>query len=264
MSIDSIGRQVIFERKVTIMARIKWDSTGEKRFEAGVDHGVLYRISEAGEYTPGVAWNGITSVAETPEGAEPESQYADNVKYLTLVSAEELNGTIEAYTYPDEWGECDGTAEIAPGVAIGQQNRAPFGLCYRTKVGNDIKGQDYGYKLHLLYGALASPSERTYETLNDSPEAITFSWEYSTTPVPVKDHNPTALLVIDSTKVTDKTALANLEKILYGSDATAADGEDPGATDTPPRMPLPDEVAQILAGNTGAAEVARMYNLASL
>lgn len=221
--------------------KIEWDATGEKRFEAGVDHCVLYPLADSGQYTPGVAWNGITSIAETPEGAEPESQYADNIKYLTMISAEELNGTIEAYTYPTEFEVIDGSAELLPGVVIGQQNRPKFGLCYRTKVGDDIKGQDSGYKLHLLYGAQVSPSERTYETLNDSPEAITFSWEFSTTPVNVTGAQPTALLTIDTTKLKEEaiTNLAALEEILYGKE------------DVDPRLPLPDEVANIL--QTGAA-----------
>lgn len=225
--------------------RIEWDRTGEKRFEAGVDHCVYYPLSGDGEYKPGVAWNGVTSIAETPEGAEPESQYADNIKYLTMVSAEELNATIEAYTYPDEFAIADGSAELLPGVTIGQQNRPKFGLSYRTKVGDDIKGQDAGYKLHLLYGAQCSPSERTYETLNDSPEAITFSWELSTTPVNVTGHNPTALLTIDTTKLndTEKTNLVKLEEILYGKDG---EGDE-----NAPRLPLPDEVYEILS--TGAA-----------
>lgn len=234
------------------MSKLVWDAPGEKLFETGVDHAVLYPLAANGEYTPGVAWNGITSVAETPEGAEPESQYADNIKYLTLMSAEDLNGTIEAYTYPDEWAQCDGSAELSKGVMIGQQTRKTFGLCYRTKIGNDVDGQDHGYKLHLLYGAKASPSERTYETMNDSPEPIAFSWEYETTPVPVTNHAPTALVTIDSTKV-DATKLAALEDILYGTDA-----EGDGGTATDPRLPLPDEIAAMLAGETAAAFSARM------
>lgn len=231
------------------MAKLKWDATGEKMFEVGVDHCVLYLINEQGEYTPGVAWNGITQVAETPEGAEPESQYADNVKYLTLLSAEELNGTIEAFMAPPEWDQCDGNAEMTPGITIGQQSRRPFGLSYRTKIGNDTNGQDHGYKLHLLYGAQASPSERTYETMNDSPEPITFSWEFNTTPVGVTGHNPTALLTINSTLV-DKAKLAAFEEILYGTD------------DVEPRMPLPDEVFQLFSGTTEDAEIARMSSRA--
>lgn len=232
------------------MSKIVWDATGEKFYETGVDHAVLYTMAKNGEYTPGVAWNGVTSIAETPEGAEPESQYADNIKYLTLMSAEELNGTIEAYTYPDSWGECDGSAELSTGVTIGQQARKTFGLSYRTKIGNDVDGQDHGYKLHLLYGAKASPSERTYETVNDSPEAISFSWEYETTPVPVEGHNPTALLTLDSTKI-DKEKLASLEEILYGSE------------DTEPRLPLPDEIVALLAGNDEEAEAARVSYMAT-
>lgn len=230
------------------MAKLVWDATGEKLFEAGVDHAVLYPISANGEYTPGVAWNGITQISETPEGAEPQNQYADNIKYLSLMSAEELNGTIEAYMYPDEWNLCDGSAELTKGVMIGQQNRKAFGLSYRTKIGNDVDELDHGYKLHLLYGAKASPSERTYETINDSPEPITFSWEYTTTPVNVKDHQPTALLTIDSTKV-DADKLKALEEILYGSDD--ADSDDP-------RLPLPDEVLALLKGNAVEAAAARM------
>lgn len=219
------------------MARITWDQTGEKLFEVGVDHCVLYPVNSNGLYTPGVGWNGITQVAETPEGAEPEKQYADNIAYLTLMSAEELNGTIEAFMYPDEWNLCDGNAELASGVMIGQQPRKAFGLSYRTKIGNDVDGQDYGYKLHLLYSAKVSPSERTYETINDSPEPITFSWEFATTPINVDGYQPTALITIDSTKV-DKTALEALETILYGTD------------DEDARLPLPDEVRTIFGGIT--------------
>lgn len=229
------------------MAKLVWDATGEKLFEAGVDHAVLYPVNQDGEYTPGVAWNGITQISETPEGAEPENQYADNIKYLSLMSAEELNGTIEAFMYPDEWSVCDGSAELTKGVMIGQQNRKAFGLSYRTKIGNDVDGQDHGYKLHLLYGAKASPSERTYETINDSPEPITFSWEYTTTPVNVTGHQPTALVTIDSTKV-NATKLAALEAILYGSDDTDSDD---------PRLPLPDEVMALLTGTEAEAVAAR-------
>lgn len=234
------------------MAKLIWDAVGEKFFEAGIDHCVLYPVNAQGEYKPGVAWNGITSIAETPEGAEPQDQYADNIKYISILSAEELGGTIEAYYYPDEWNQCDGNAEISKGVVIGQQNRKAFGLSYRTKIGNDVEGQDLGYKLHLLYGAKASPSERTFETINDSPEPSALSWEYTTTPVPVEDHNPTALLTIDSTKV-DATKLAALEKILYGSD-------EEGAED--PRLPLPNEVMSILAGATDTeVAAARMSSM---
>lgn len=229
------------------MARIVWDATGEKRYEAGVDHAVYYPLNEMGEYTPGVAWNGVTSISETPEGAEPESSYADNIKYLTMISAEELNGTIEAYTYPEEFAQSNGEVALMKGVNIGQQNRAPFGLSYRTKLGDDIKGQDSGYKIHCLYGALCSPSERTYETLNDSPEAITFSWDFSTTPVNVTGHNPTSILTIDTTKLSEeqKANLAKLEDILYGKD-----GDDDG--DSAPRLPLPDEIMEILSTGTAS------------
>lgn len=229
------------------MAKLVWDATGEKLFEAGVDHAVLYPLNSQGEYTPGVAWNGITQISETPEGAEPQNQYADNIKYLSLMSAEELKGTIQAYMYPDEWRQCDGSAELVKGVSIGQQNRKAFGLSYRTKIGNDVDELDHGYKLHLLYGAKASPSERTYETINDSPSPISFSWSYTATKVNVKDHQPTALLTIDSTKI-DKTKLEALEEILYGSDDE--DSEDP-------RLPLPDEVIALLAGNETEAVAAR-------
>lgn len=224
--------------------KLEWDRQGEKRYEAGVDHAVYYPLTDNGEYKPGVAWNGITSINESPEGAEPESSYADNIKYLTLVSAEELNGTIEAYTYPEEFAQSNGEAELTSGVYIGQQSRRTFGLSYRTKVGNDIAGQDAGYKLHLLYGCLCSPSERAYETLNDSPEAITLSWEFSTTPVNVTGHNPTSIVTIDSTKLTEeaKANLAKLEEILYGKDG---EGDE-----NAPRLPLPDEIAEILS--TGA------------
>lgn len=224
--------------------RIKWDQTGEKLFEAGVDHTVLYPINDTGEYTPGVPWNGITQVSETPDGAEPNDQYADNIKYISLLSAEELNGSIEAFMYPDAWNQCDGNVEVTKGIIIGQQNRKTFGLCYRTKLGNDVAGEDYGYKLHLLYGAKVSPSERTYETINDSPEPVTLSWEFNTTPISVKDHKPTALITINSTTV-DPEKLAALEDILYGT----GDSED--SDGTTPRLPLPDEVISIMTAGTG-------------
>lgn len=216
------------------MSKLVWDETGKHLFETGVDHGVLYPQEPDGTYPLGVAWNGLTSVSESPSGAEANALWADNIKYLNLYSAEEFGATIEAYTYPDEFAILDGSAEIAPGAMIGQQNRKAFGLCYRTVLGNDIQGNDHGYKLHLIYGAQASPSEKSYETINDSPDAITFSWELNTTPTPVTNHKPTASLVIDSTKA-DATKLAALEDILYGS--VSAD----------PRLPLPDEVASILA-----------------
>lgn len=230
------------------MSKLVWDAVGEKMFEAGVDHAVLYPVNMQGEYTPGVAWNGIVSISETPEGAEPQDQYADNIKYLSLMSAEQLGGTIEAFMYPDEWNACDGNAEVSKGVVIGQQTRKSFGLSYRTKIGNDVDGQDHGYKLHLLYGAKVSPSERSYETINDSPEPITFSWEYTTTPIGVTGHQPTALLTIDSTQI-DADKLAALEEILYGSDDTSS---------ADPRLPAPDEIIALLTGGDEEAEIARM------
>lgn len=215
------------------MAKITWDDTGKRLYETGVKMGVLYPQSDDGTYPLGVAWNGLTAVTESPSGAEPTPLYADDIKYLTLMSAEELSATIEAYTYPDEFAECDGSAELVTGVTIGQQPRKAFGMCYRTVIGNDIKNNNYGYKIHLIYGALAAPSEKAYATINDSPEAITFSWEVSTTPVAVNGFNPTASLTIDSTKV-DTGKLAQLEAVLYGSESEEA------------RLPLPDEVASIL------------------
>lgn len=236
------------------MARLVWDAIGEKKYESGVDHCVLYPQAASGEYIPGVAWNGITSIAQSPEGAEPESQYADNQKYLTLMSAEELNGSIGAYMSPPEFDACDGSAEVVKGMTIGQQDRKTFGISYRTKIGNDVDGQDAGYKLHLVYGMKASPSERTYETINDSPEAMELSWDYTTTPVPVKDHKPTASVTIDSTLV-DAEKLAALEDILYGSDASGAalEEEEVGGSSSDPRLPLPDEVAAILGGTSSVA-----------
>lgn len=218
------------------MAKLVWDETGKRFYETGVDHGVLYPLDTLGKYSKGVAWNGLSSVTESPSGAEPTAIYADNIKYLNLMSAEEFGATIEAYTYPDEWAECDGSAAIADGVYAGQQTRKTFGLCYRTKLGNDVDGNDHGYKLHLIYGALASPSEKGYQTINDSPEAITFSWEISTTPVSIKNFKPTACITINSTKA-NPTDLATLEGILYGS-------EEPEAE---PRLPLPDEVVKIMS-----------------
>lgn len=215
------------------MSKLVWDKTGERFYETGVKQGVLYPQDTKGAYPKGVAWNGLTTVTESPSGAEATPLYADDIKYLNLISTEELGGTIEAYTYPDEFAECDGSAAIAKGVYIGQQPRKTFGLSYRTTLGNDVDSNSYGYKLHLVYGALASPSEKAYETINDSPEAITFSWEFSTTPVNVDGFKPTANIVIDSTKV-DPEKLANLEKVLYGD------------TETDARLPLPDEVAQIM------------------
>ena len=215
------------------MSRLVWDQVGERFYETGVDHAVLYPISPKGLYDKGVVWNGITAITESPSGAEPNNLYADNMKYLVLVGAEDLGLTIEAYTYPDEWEECDGSVEIAPGVIAGQQSRKVFGLSYRTKLGNDVDGQDHGYKLHLIYGGLASPSERGYQTVNDSPEPINPSWEITTTPVAIPGFKPAARLVITSTKV-DPAKLKAMEDILYGSD------------DTEPRLPLPDEVIKLL------------------
>lgn len=214
--------------------KLVWDKTGERLYETGVRQGVLYPMDDQGTYTKGVAWNGLTAVTESPSGAEATPLYADDIKYLNLMSAEEFGGTIEAYTYPDEFAACDGSAAIATGVYIGQQARKTFGLSYRTVVGNDVVNNDYGYKLHLIYGALAAPSEKAYATINDSPEAITFSWEFSTTPVNVTGFKPTASITIDSTKV-DAEKLAALEAILYGSESEEA------------RLPLPDEVAELMA-----------------
>lgn len=217
------------------MARLEWDKTGERVYESGVDHGVLYVMDGTGAYGTGVVWNGLTAVTESPSGAEPNPQYADNLKYLNLISAEEFGATIEAFTYPKEFEQCDGTASLAPGVTIGQQARRTFGFSYRTKVGNDVEGQDAGYKLHLVYGALAAPSERAYSTINDSPEAITFSWEITTTAVAVEGHKPTAILTIDSTLV-DPADLTALEDLLYGP--TTGTGT--------PKLPLPAEVMAII------------------
>lgn len=215
------------------MSKLVWDKTGERLYETGVKQGVLYPQAAGGTYPKGVAWNGLTNITESPSGAEATALYADDIKYLNLVSAEELGGTIEAYTYPDEFAECDGSVALTEGVFIGQQDRKTFGLCYRTTLGNDVDSNGHGYKLHLIYGALAAPSEKAYSTINDSPEAITFSWEFKTTPVNVTGHKPTASLILDSTKVSE-TKMAALEKVLYG------DG------DTEARLPLPDEVVQIL------------------
>lgn len=222
------------------MPKLKWDQTGERLYETGVKNGVLYPQADDGKYPKGVAWNGLTTVTESPSGAEASPAYADDMKYLNLYSAEEFGATVEAYTYPDEFAECDGSAEIADGVTIGQQNRKTFGMCYKTALGNDTKADKYGYKLHIVYGAKAAPSEKAYATINDSPEAITFSWEISTTPVSVAGLAPTASLVIDSTKA-DPTKLAALEDILYGKDTEPA-GENPG-----PRLPLPDEIKTLMA-----------------
>lgn len=221
------------------MSKLVWDKTGERLYETGVDHGVLYPIQAGGVYSKGVAWNGLSAVTESPSGAEASPFYADNIKYLNLMSAEEFGATVEAYMYPDEFAECDGSAEIATGVSIGQQARKVFGLSYRTLLGNDVDSNDYGYKLHLIYGALAAPSEKGYSTINDSPEPITLSWEITTTPINVAGFKPTACVTIDSTKV-DATKLKALEDILYGTDDVEA------------RLPLPDELITILGDSQAA------------
>ena len=215
------------------MSKLVWDTTGERYYETGVKKGVLY-VQTSGAYPKGVAWNGLTAVTESPSGAEATALYADDIKYLNLMSNEEFGATIEAYTYPDEFAACDGSAALVDGVMIGQQKRSAFGLCYRTALGNDTDGSDYGYKLHLVYGCQAAPSEKAYATINDSPEAITFSWEVTTTPVEVTGHKPTSCITIDSTKV-DAEKLAALEDILYG------------AAESEARLPLPDEIANLMA-----------------
>lgn len=216
--------------------KLEWDKTGERLYETGVEQCALYVQSDSGTYPKGVAWNGISEIDENPSGVEESAVFADNMKYLSLYSAENMGGNINAYTYPDEFGECIGEAELAKGAYIGQQTRKAFGLAYKTKIGNDVKADAYGYKLHLVYGARASVSEKTYNTINDSPEAMSLSWEYSTTPVNVTGHKPTAILTIDSTKC-DPAKLAALETILYGSENADA------------RLPLPDEVATTLAAS---------------
>lgn len=218
------------------MSKLVWDQVGERLYETGTKKGVLYPF-ESNAYAKGVAWNGLTAVTESPSGAEATAIYADDIKYLNLRSAEEFGATIEAYTYPDEFAECDGSAYIAPGIKIGQQKRKMFGFSYTTTVGNDTEGDDHGYKIHLVYGATASPSEKSYQTINDSPEAITFSWEVATTPVEVKGFKPTATLEIDSTKV-DADKLTALEDILYGTE------------NAEPRLPLPDEVVALVGKGT--------------
>lgn len=217
------------------MTKLAWDQTGERTYETGVDHGVLYIPDDEGVYADGYAWNGLTTVTESPAGAEATAQYADNIKYLNLLSAETFGGTIEAFTYPDEFGQCDGTAEPEPGLTLGQQGRRSFGLAYRTLLGNDIVGTEFAYKLHLIYGATAAPSEKAYATVNDSPSAIAFSWAVSTIPTPVEGYKPTSTMTLNSSKV-DATALAALELILYGT------------TGVDPRLPLPDEVIALFAG----------------
>lgn len=229
------------------MSRLTWDNTGERYYETGVKQGVLYPIQSDGKYSLGVAWNGLTAVTESPSGAEATALYADDIKYLNLISTEEFGATIEAYTYPDEFAECDGSASLADGIMLGQQKRKTFGLCYKTTVGNDVDGNDYGYKLHLIYGCLAAPSEKAYATINDSPEAITFSWEVSTTPVNVAGFKPTSQITIDSTKIAEgkKAKLTELEDILYGKNGTGDNGET-GATVA--RLPLPDEIKKLFEG----------------
>ena len=216
------------------MATLTWDVQGERYYETGVSKGVLYPFKE-GKYSNGVAWNGLTAVNESPSGAEPTPLYADNIKYLNLLSNEEFAATVEAYTYPDEFAECDGSAELATGVSVGQQKRIPFGLSYVTKLGNDTDGQDHGYKIHLIYGALAKPSQKNYATINDNPEAITFSWELSTTPVAVPNMKPTACITIDSKKVTPEN-LKKIEDKLYGTSSEEA------------TLPTPTELAALIAG----------------
>lgn len=215
------------------MARITWDDSGKRFYETGVKNGVLYVQNSSGAYPEGVAWNGLTGVTESPSGGEATDLYADDTKYLSLLSTETFGATIEAYTYPDEFAVCDGSAELTEGVIIGQQGRKSFGMVYKTTLGNDVDGNDYGYKLHIIYGFKASPSQKSYSTINDSPEAITFSWEVKTTPVNVTGGKPTASIVIDSTKV-DADGLAALEKVLFGDESTTA------------RLPLPDEIKSII------------------
>lgn len=213
--------------------RLVWDETGKRTFETGVDHGIVYPTTEKGDYGTGYAWNGLTSITESPSGAEPTNLYADNIKYLTLLSAEDFGGTINAYSYPPEFELCDGTAELGTGVTIAQQPRKVFGMVYRTKIGTDTLGQDAGYKLHLIYGALASPSEKTRDTINESPSAVEFSWTFTTTPVNVTGHSATAHLTIDSTKV-DKEKLQKIEDALFGTESEE------------PKLLMPDEIVSIL------------------
>ena len=217
------------------MAKLVWDESGKRLYETGVEKGVLYVQGENGQYENGVAWNGLTAVTESPSGAEPTALYADDIKYLELFSAEEFGATIEAYTYPEEFEACDGSASLGTGVTIGQQDRKAFGLCYRTIVGNDVKGNEHGYKLHLIYGAKAKPSEKAYATVNDSPEAVTFSWEVSTTPVNVAGFKPTASVTIDSTKI-EAGKLKAIEDKLYGTE------------NQEPTLIMPDEIKQLIAG----------------
>ena len=217
--------------------KLIWDKTGERLFETGVNKGVLYPQDTSGKYPKGVAWNGLTAVTESPSGAEATPLYADNIKYLNLMSAEEFGATVEAYTYPEEFAACNGEASLVTGVSIGQQPRKAFGMSYQTKIGNDIDGNEHGYKIHIIYGALAAPSEKAYNTINDSPEAITFSWELTTTPIEVDGFKPTASLTIDSTKV-DADKLTALEALLYGTEETEAS------------LPTPDEIVALVGTGT--------------
>lgn len=229
------------------MTALTWDDVGERLFETGVEKGVLYLPDETGEYVDGVAWNGLTTVTESPTGADATPQYADNIKYLNLISVEEFAGTVEAFTYPEEFCQCDGTALPVAGVAVGQQTHRPFGLCYRTLLGNDLEGTDHGFKLHMVYGAQAAPSEKAYATVNDSPAAIAFSWALWTTPVAVTDLKPSASLTVDSTKV-DADALDDLLNILYGAEGVDA------------RLPLPDEIIGMFEGTTTEVDLGASAN----
>lgn len=224
------------------MTALTWDGTGEKVYETGVDHGVLYMPDENGVYTNGVAWNGLVTVTESPTGAESNKTYADNIVYGVLVSAEEFGATVEAYTYPEEFGDYDGTSSPTPGVVIAQQVRRSFGMSYRTLIGNDVEGTDHGYKIHLLYGLTAAPSEKAYTTVNDSPEMITFSWEVTSVPTNVTGLRPTSVVTVDSRQV-DPTALAALEELLYGSESSD------------PSLPTPDEVVALLGGDPVASNI---------
>ena len=215
------------------MPTLVWDAVGEKVYETGVDHGVLYTPDATGAYNSGVVWNGLVTVTESPSGAEPQPQYADNIKYINLVSVEEFGGTIEAFTWPDEFGICDGTASPSAGVILGQQTRATFGLSYRTRIGNDVDGDSHGYKIHVVYGCLATPTEKAYATVNDSPEAATFSWEFTTTPVAVTGYKDVSLITIDSTKIS-ANGLAAVEEALYGGTGDAS-------------LPMPDALLALAA-----------------
>lgn len=227
------------------MSKLKWDTTGKRLYETGLDHGVLFLMGNNNVYKNGVAWNGLTAITENPSGAEANPLYADNIKYLNLIAAEDFGATIEAYTHPREFSACDGTAHVIPGISIGQQSRKMFGLAYRTKLGNDVDGQDHGYKLHLIYGALAAPSERGYQTVNDNPEAITFSWTITTTPMDVPGFRPTAYLAIDSTKA-DPEKLSLLEEALFGREGVPATIDDDGVEEINSTLPSPAAVAHMI------------------